>query len=58
MQDEKHANYWEQFFQSAFKVQDFSSMNTLWLTYFVAGGPIALDSQKYVYKRILQTVYT
>lgn len=58
MQDERHYNYWEKWFQQAYQVEDFSAMNTLWLAYFVAGGSIPYKLQKFVYKKILQTVYT
>lgn len=33
-------------------------MNTLWLSYFVAGGIIKYDQQRFAFKRVLQTVYT
>ena len=39
-------------------MDDFSSLNTLWLSYFVAGGSIAYEQQHFAFKRILQTVYT
>jgi hypothetical protein len=39
-------------------VTEFSSANTLWMTYFITGNPIQVEDQKYVYKKILQTVYT
>jgi len=40
MYDEKHFNYWEVWFRKAFENKEFSSFNTLWLTYFIAGGSI------------------
>jgi hypothetical protein len=58
MQDDKHYNYWEKWFQQAYQVDEFSALNTLWLTYFIAGGSIAYKQQKFAYKKILQTVYT
>ena len=58
MQDDRHYNYWESFFRKAFKIDDFSSLNSLWLTYFNAGGTLNRTDQKFVFKRILQTVYT
>jgi hypothetical protein len=58
MQDDRHYNYWEVFFRRAYKIDDFSSQNTLWLTYFNSGGSISYKEQKFVFKRILQTVYT
>lgn len=41
MIDDKHYNYWESWFHKAYKTNEFSSLNTLWLAYFVAGGSIA-----------------
>lgn len=58
MYDEKHYNYWEPWFRKAFNVDEFSTYNTAWLTYFIAGGSIAYSDQRYAFKKILQTVYT
>ncbi len=58
MYDERHYNCWENWFSKAFGVEEFSTFNTLWLTYFIAGGSIAYGDQRYVFKKILQTVYT
>lgn len=58
MHDDKHYNYWEQWFAKAFKVDEFSALNTLWLAYFSAGASISYDDQKFAFKKILQTVYT
>jgi len=58
MHDDKHYNYWEGWFKQAFGVDEFSPMNTLWLTYFIAGESVQYKHQKFVFKRILQTVYT
>ena len=58
MHDDKHYYYWEKWFKKAFKVDEFSAMNTLWLAYFSSGGSISYKDQRYVYKKILQTVYT
>jgi hypothetical protein len=41
MYDEKHYNYWEPWFKKAFDCNEFSTSNTLWLTYFIAGDSIA-----------------
>ena len=57
MQDDRHYNYWEDWFKRAFQVDEFSALNTLWLTYFIAGGSIAYKQQKFAFKKILQTVY-
>jgi len=57
MQDDKHYNYWEKWFRAAYKIDDFSALNTLWLSYFVAGGSIQYKQQKGAFKRILSTVY-
>ncbi len=58
MYDEKHYNCWENWFKKAFGVEEFSTLNTLWLTYFIAGGSIGYDDQRFAFKKILQTVYT
>jgi hypothetical protein len=58
MYDEKHYNCWEGWFSKAYGVSEFSTFNSLWLTYFIAGGSIGYKEQKYAYKKILQTVYT
>ena len=58
MHDDRHYNYWENWFKQAYKIDEFSALNTLWLTYFIAGGSIAYKQQKYGFKKILQTVYT
>lgn len=58
MYDEKHYNCWEQWFKKAFQVEEFSTFNTLWMTYFIAGGSISYKDQRFAFKKILQTVYT
>ena len=58
MHDEKHYNHWEPWFREAFEVEDFTAMNSLWLTYFIAGDSIQYKQQKFAFKKILQTVYT
>jgi Domain of unknown function (DUF4821) len=58
MYDERHYNCWEAWFKQAFLVEEFSAFNSLWLTYFIAGGSIAYKEQKFAFKKILQTVYT
>lgn len=58
MYDERHYNCWEAWFKKAFQVDEFSTFNTLWLTYFIAGGSIVYQDQRYAFKKILQTVYT
>lgn len=58
MYDEKHYNCWENWFRKAYGVDEFSTYNTLWLTYFIAGGSIAYNEQCFAFKKILQTVYT
>jgi len=58
MYDEKHYNCWEQWFKKAYNVEEFSTFNALWLTYFIAGGSIDYRDQRYAFKKILQTVYT
>jgi len=56
--DDVHFNYWEEWFQEAYEVSEFNSGNTLWMTYFITGLPITIDDQKFLFKKILQTVYT
>lgn len=58
MNDDKHFNYWEDWFRRAYKVEEFSAFNTLWLTYFIAGGLVGGDLQRHAFKQVLQTVYT
>ena len=58
MYDEKHYNCWENWFKKAFGVEEFSTFNTLWLTYFISGGSISYTDQRFAFKKILQTVYT
>jgi hypothetical protein len=58
MVDEKHYNYWEEWFQKAYEIKEFSSFNTLWMTYFIAGGVIGQENQHHIFKQVLQTVYT
>jgi hypothetical protein len=58
MYDDRHYNCWEQWFKKAFEVQEFSTHNSLWMTYFIAGGSISYKEQRYAFKKILQTVYT
>ena len=41
MNDDKHFNYWEEWFRRAYQLEEFSAFNTLWLTYFIAGGIVA-----------------
>ena len=47
--DDVHFNYWEEWFQEAFEVNEFSSSNSLWLTFFVTGGSIRREDQKHVF---------
>jgi len=44
MVDEKHYNYWEEWFTKAYEIKEFSSFNTLWMTYFIAGGVIGQEN--------------
>ena len=58
MNDDKHFNYWEDWFRKAYGVEEFSAFNTLWLTYFIAGGVVGADNSHLAFKQVLQTVYT
>jgi len=53
MYDDKHFNHWEEWFKKAYQTGEFSSFNTLWLTYFISGGVIDYESQKFAFKKIL-----
>jgi len=44
MYDDKHFNHWEEWFKKAYQTEEFSSFNTLWLTYFISGGVIDYES--------------
>lgn len=58
MHDEKHYNLWETWFKEAFQNDEFTSKNSLWLSYFIAGESVVERHQKYAFKKVLQTVYT
>ena len=38
MIDDKHFNYWEDWFKKTYEIEEFSAFNTLWMSYFIAGG--------------------
>ena len=40
MIDDRHFNHWEHWFHKSFGSSELTAMNTLWLSYFVAGGSI------------------
>lgn len=40
MTDDKHYNLWEEWFKNAYRIQDFTSLNTLWLSYFITGSSV------------------
>ena len=40
MIDDRHFNYWEKWFSKSFEIEEFSSFNTLWLSYFICGGSL------------------
>ena len=58
MIDDKHFNLWEHWFHKALSSTDLNALNTLWLSYFVAGGSISYKDQHHPFKKILQTVYS
>ena len=58
MIDDKHFNYWEDWFKRAFEINEFSAFNTLWLSYFIAGGSLGQMNAPFAFKQVLQTVYT
>jgi hypothetical protein len=57
MHDDRHYNLWETWFKDAYNTDEFSSLNTLWLSYFIAGATVSPKQQRFVFKRLLQTVY-
>lgn len=58
MTDDKHYNLWEEWFRNAYRIQEFTALNTLWLAYFIAGGSAAAHNQHNILKQVFQTVYT
>lgn len=58
MTDDKHFNLWEDWVKNAFRVSEFSSFNSLWLAYFIAGGVVGAQNQHHIFKQVLKTVYT
>lgn len=58
MIDDKHMNYWEDWFRKAYEIEEFSAFNTLWMSYFIAGGSLGQNNAPYAFKQVLQTVYT
>jgi len=48
----------ENWFGRAYEIEEFSAFNTLWLSYFIAGGSIGQQNGAYAFKQVLQTVYT
>lgn len=58
MVDERHYNHWEEWVKTACQVEEFSSFNTLWLSYFIAGAAVGSQATPYVFKQVLHTVYT
>ena len=58
MVDDKHFNYWEDWFKQAYEIEEFSAFNTLWLSYFICGGSLGQQNAQYAFKQVLQTAYT
>lgn len=58
MTDDKHYNLWEEWFKNAYRIQDFTSLNTLWLSYFITGSSVGSQNQHNILKQVFQTVYT
>ena len=58
MTDDKHFNLWEDWVKSAYRVQEFSAFNSLWLADFIAGGVVSAHNQLNIFKQVLKTVYT
>jgi len=53
MHDDKHYNLWEPWFKQTYTIEEFSTQNTLWLTYFIVGSNIEQSNHKFVFKKIL-----
>lgn len=58
MVDDRHYNYWEQWLSKACQVEEFSSFNSLWLSYFIVGPAVPRPITHHVFRQVLQTVYT
>lgn len=56
--DDRHYNYWEKWLSLACNVNDFSSANSLWLSYFVLSSAVPLELTHCVFKEVLHTIYT
>jgi hypothetical protein len=51
MVDDRHYNYWEEWVRKACQVEEFSSFNTLWLSYFIViNSPVGPDFTPLVFK--------
>ena len=50
MVDDKHFNYWEDWFKQAYEIEEFSAFNTLWLSYFICGGSLGQQNAQYAFK--------
>ena len=53
MIDDKHFNYWEDWFRKAYEIEEFSAFNTLWLSHFIAGGSLGQQNAQYAFKQVL-----
>lgn len=58
MVDDRHYNYWEKWLSQACQVDEFSSFNSLWLSYFIVGPMVERPATHHVFRQVLQTVYT
>ncbi len=50
MIDDKHMNYWEEWFKKAYDIEEFSAFNTLWMSYFIAGGSLGQHNAPHAFK--------
>ncbi len=50
MIDDKHMNYWEDWFKKAYDIEEFSAFNTLWMSYFIAGGSLGQHNAPHAFK--------
>ena len=60
MVDDRHYGYWEEWVRRACQVEEFSSFNSLWLSYFImgSGGALSPELTPLIFKQVLHTVYT
>jgi len=53
MVDDRHYNYWEKWLSQACQVEEFSSFNSLWLSYFIVGPMVERPCTHHVFRQVL-----